>query len=204
MAMILSLRQIQSIQTTTIYFHSITTITLPTLTNNIQQSLNQNEPPPPSHSPLLTILPLTTAHPTDPITAALNTAHDITSPTLQNIPIPIPIPPHSPLPVVCSPTGANYCNLGIATYAPSGSVKIREMYVYDRSCRGLGTTPFNFDKGHLSVQSLLPWTVEVDFTGGGNKPEGYFWYAGRKTDLGRNLKRSYETGESSTSGMAPS
>ncbi|OOF94644.1 hypothetical protein ASPCADRAFT_131261 [Aspergillus carbonarius ITEM 5010] len=123
---------------------------------------------------ILTIftLPLTTAHPTDPITAALNTAHDITSSALQNIP-----PPHSLLPLMCSPTGANYCNLGIATYAPAGSVKIREMYVYDGSCRGLGSVPINLDKGHLSVHSLLPWTVEVDVTGGGNKPEGYFWFS---------------------------
>ncbi|PYI08798.1 hypothetical protein BO78DRAFT_416396 [Aspergillus sclerotiicarbonarius CBS 121057] len=133
--------------------------------------------------PFLTIFTLTTAHPTDPITAALNTAHNAASSIIQNTNANFP---HS-LPMMCSPTGANYCNLGIATYAPSGNVKLREMYVYDRSCRGLGATPLSSDKGHLSVHSLLPWTVEVDVTGGGNKPDGYFWYAGRKTDLGRRM-----------------
>ncbi|RAL06090.1 uncharacterized protein BO80DRAFT_450846 [Aspergillus ibericus CBS 121593] len=141
--------------------------------------------------PLLAILNLTTAHPTDPITAALNTAHNAATSIIQNTPNPpnININANTPnlLPLMCSPTGTNYCNLGIASYAPSGSVKFREMYVYDRSCRGLGTTPINSDKGHLSVHSLLPWTVEVDVTGGAGQPDGWFWYAGRKTELGKGL-----------------
>ncbi|GKZ20246.1 hypothetical protein AbraIFM66951_001422 [Aspergillus brasiliensis] len=137
------------------------------------------------------ILPLTTAHPTNPLTAALDVAHDATQ-SAPNIIHSTPniIPPSAPYDLVsdlCTPTGANYCNLGIATYAPNGRVQLRETYVYDRSCRGLGALPQNLDLGHWSLHSLLPWTVEVDVKGGGKRPEGDAWYAGRKTELGKKM-----------------
>ncbi|PWY90932.1 hypothetical protein BO70DRAFT_392601 [Aspergillus heteromorphus CBS 117.55] len=90
-------------------------------------------------------------------------------------------------PVMCTPTGDGYCNLGIATYSPSGTFRLREVYIYDRYCKEIGTRPLNNETGHVSVYSLLPWTVEVNVTEAGIIPGGYFWYAGRKTDLGKNM-----------------
>ncbi|RAL10279.1 uncharacterized protein BO97DRAFT_456394 [Aspergillus homomorphus CBS 101889] len=88
---------------------------------------------------------------------------------------------------MCSPTGSGYCNLGIASYMPSSGTKIREVFVYDRYCRGLGARPFDSDTGKWTVYSLLPWTVELTVTGGGRVPDGSFMYAGRKTDLGKKM-----------------
>ncbi|EHA24031.1 hypothetical protein ASPNIDRAFT_39921 [Aspergillus niger ATCC 1015] len=137
------------------------------------------------------LLPLTLAHPTNPLTAALDIAHDATQ-SAANIINSTPniissAAPYNLVSDLCTPTGANYCNLGIATYAPNGRVQLRETYVYDRSCRGLGALPQSMDTGHWSLHSLLPWTVEVDVKGGGMKPEGDAWYAGRKTDLGKKM-----------------
>ena len=137
------------------------------------------------------LLPFTLAHPTNPLTAALDIAHDATQ-SAANIISSTPniITSSAPYDLVsdlCTSTGANYCNLGIATYAPNGRVQLRETYVYDRSCRGIGALPQSLDTGHWSLHSLLPWTVEVDVKGGGNKPEGDAWYAGRKIDLGKKM-----------------
>ncbi|OJJ99463.1 hypothetical protein ASPACDRAFT_1889025 [Aspergillus aculeatus ATCC 16872] len=88
-------------------------------------------------------------------------------------------------PAMCSGTGSGYCNLGIASYMPSSGTKIRQAFVYDRYCRGLGARPFDTDAGKWSVYSLLPYTVELSITGGGRIPDGSFMYAGRKTDLGK-------------------
>ncbi|PYH97111.1 hypothetical protein BO71DRAFT_396538 [Aspergillus ellipticus CBS 707.79] len=125
-----------------------------------------------SFTTFLSLFTIITAAPIDPVNEATHSAVSV----LQKR-----------FPVMCTPTGAGYCNFGIATYSPSGNFRLRDMYVYDRDCRGIGTRALDTDTGHLSVYSLLPWTVEVTVTKAGNIPEGYFWYAGRKTDLGKNL-----------------
>ncbi|RDH39413.1 hypothetical protein BDQ94DRAFT_165127 [Aspergillus welwitschiae] len=136
------------------------------------------------------LLPLTLAHPTNPLTAALDIAHDATQ-SAANIINSTPniissAAPYNLVSDLCTPTGANYCNLGIATYAPNGRVQLRETYVYDRSCRGLGALPQSMDTGHWSLHSLLPWTVEVDVKGGGIKPEGDAWRSSPGHTAGTN------------------
>ncbi|PYI19106.1 hypothetical protein BO99DRAFT_402938 [Aspergillus violaceofuscus CBS 115571] len=124
---------------------------------------------------LFSFLGLLAAAPTD-------LAHFIDAAT--HLPL-VDIPDH--FPAMCSGTGSGYCNLGIASYIPSSGTKIRQAFVYDRYCRGLGARPFDSDTGKWSVYSLLPYTVELSITGGGRIPDGSFMYAGRKTDLGKKM-----------------
>lgn len=86
--------------------------------------------------------------------------------------------------VLCSPTGRESCNLNIRTWIPIASAGYQRVaYVYDYSCREIGYKALGATSGHHSMYSELPWTIELDVTGGGFNPTGYFWYAGRKTEL---------------------
>lgn len=89
----------------------------------------------------------------------------------------------------CSPTGPESCNFWIGSTIPLfGSGYQRWWKLFDHSCRGIGgddgSLPVN---GPYSLTSELPYTIELTIESGGFTPNGYFWYAGRRTNLGDNM-----------------
>ncbi|CAI4212425.1 unnamed protein product [Parascedosporium putredinis] len=90
----------------------------------------------------------------------------------------------------CSPTGAESCNFWIKTTIPIASSGFQRWWgLYSNSCAKIGgsASSLSVTSESWSLSSQLPYTIELTINFGGYTPGGYFWYAGRKTNLGSNM-----------------
>lgn len=90
----------------------------------------------------------------------------------------------------CSPTGPESCNFWLMTSIQLAGTDYQRWWgLYSHTCAKIGGFRWSLSamSDEYSLRSALPHTIELSITGGGFRPSGYFWYSGRRTDLGKNM-----------------
>ncbi|CAI4214427.1 unnamed protein product [Parascedosporium putredinis] len=88
------------------------------------------------------------------------------------------------------PTGPESCNFWLMTSIQLAGTDYQRWWgLYSHTCAKIGGFRWSLSamSDEYTLRSALPYTIELSITGGGFRPSGYFWYSGRRTDLGKNM-----------------